>query len=230
MTRTDLEWGQTPWDRLSREELLREVQRYYAALTETRSALAMQSNFAPAASFWSVIGSGGFALAMANSVLSRVDADDQACESAFRSFFRYAYELLFPDVPQRTHWAICDTCGRMVGHPESRAGVLCASATGAPCTGTMRAFTWEDLAPKLQARADRWDFSFADIDALSPGREKAVQWLQYALTWDGGHHKQWFIERAMEALEIDLERLAEELKSIGVGTVEHDAWQPGIAP
>jgi len=232
MTERTLEWGQTPWDSLSREELLREVQRYYAALTETASVLKQQRDADGGAPFWSIAcgGSGGMALAVAESVLKRVDTDDRQRESTFRAFFRYAYELLFPDVPHRTRWAMCDTCGRMIGHPESRVGLACGSVTGAPCSGTMRAITWDDLAPKLEARADRWNIGFDDVARLPPGLEKAAQWLEYALGWPGEHHKQWFMERALEALEVDLAPLAEELRELGSGTVDGDAWRPGIAP
>jgi hypothetical protein len=44
------------------------------------------------------------------------------------------------------------------------------------------------------------------------------------LLTDGGHHKQWYLERIVETLGINMDQLVEEIESLG-GELE-----PGIAP
>lgn len=45
--RKHLKWGETPWDKLSREELLRTVQRYHSALSSLDSCLSMSRATSP---------------------------------------------------------------------------------------------------------------------------------------------------------------------------------------
>ncbi len=62
-----------------------------------------------------------------------------------------------------------------------------------------------------------------NILALPEGREKVRQLAISGLLTDGGHHKQWFLERILEALGYDLAQIYDEL--------QHDYdWEEGIAP
>lgn len=54
--------------------------------------------------------------------------------------------------------------------------------------------------------------------------EKVTDLALDGLFTDGGHHKQWYLERILETLGIDLEWLAEAVKSVD------GEWEPGIAP
>ena len=44
------------------------------------------------------------------------------------------------------------------------------------------------------------------------------------LVTDGAHHKQWYLERILEALNVDLGELRKQLEG-----KDHD-WEPGVAP
>ena len=99
-----LKWGETPFDDLTRAELLRLVQAYHSAATAARSALLMLAEREPS-EYWSIEGTGGRALAKVN-VLSKLageDDPDPASEKIYRSFFRSADVLLFPHLKD-TRW------------------------------------------------------------------------------------------------------------------------------
>jgi hypothetical protein len=145
----DLEWGQTPWDDLSRDDLLREVRRMYAAIValETVAKLCRVSD--EASPFWSMRGTGGRGLEHARQILQPLHAA-YGSESIFRSYFRYAVDLLFDGLG--VEWAVCDVCGQMLGGHlgadgsyKSVAGQPCASHLGRECSGILRPLKWEDL-------------------------------------------------------------------------------------
>jgi len=46
-----------------------------------------------------------------------------------------------------------------------------------------------------------------------------------ALYVDGGHHKQWYLEQILEAIDVDLQELAAEMEAQG-----GYKWEEGIAP
>jgi len=56
--------------------------------------------------------------------------------------------------------------------------------------------------------------------------EKAKTLATNGLLTDGGHHKQWYLEEILKALDVDLGELRKELNS------EEPAydWEPGIPP
>ena len=54
--------------------------------------------------------------------------------------------------------------------------------------------------------------------------QKAKDLMIAALLMDGAHNKQWYLEEALKALGVDLDRLAEELRPL-----EYE-WEPGIPP
>lgn len=70
-----------------------------------------------------------------------------------------------------------------------------------------------------------YDISYADMEAMPPGPEKAIQYAVSGLLVDGAHHKQWCLERVLEALGVDLAELRDTLEGMGYGWSEE-----GIAP
>jgi len=65
---------------------------------------------------------------------------------------------------------------------------------------------------------------YVEIEAMENGTEKAKEYAICGLLTDGGHHKQWCLERVLEALGLDLEIIRKELQA------EDYDWEPGIAP
>src|SRR5579863_5439648 len=102
MSEKKLQWGETPWDTLSKEELLREVQRMFSALETAQSVLRLVQDTESA--YWGTQGSGGRALDRVSQVITSVYETYDA-ESVYRSFFRYASSLLF-DVADEEKWLI----------------------------------------------------------------------------------------------------------------------------
>lgn len=144
-----LEWGQTPWDDLSRDELLREVQRMYAAMQALGSVVRMHQHGSPESPYWGARGVGGRALEMERQIVEPLNAlyGDSAL---FRSFFRYALDLLFDSSVYEigSDWAVCPECGQMVGiRLDPASGRPCNSAgLGKPgCQGVLRPIQWSDL-------------------------------------------------------------------------------------
>lgn len=54
---------------------------------------------------------------------------------------------------------------------------------------------------------------------------KAIELATEGLYIDGAHHKQWYLERVLEALSVDLDTLRSEHHK-----VDGYAWDKGIAP
>lgn len=149
-----LEWGQTPWDGLSRDELLREVQRMYAAVTALGSVVRSHRHMSPESPYWGTRGVGGRALEMERQIVEPLDTM-YGSDALFRSFFRYALDLLFDCSVYEigSDWAVCPECGQMVGiRLHSAAGLPCSSAgLGKPaCSGILRPIQWNDLERKEQ--------------------------------------------------------------------------------
>lgn len=106
---TKLKWGETPFDDLSRAELLRLVQAYHLAAVAAQSAMAITAQAQPSG-FWGGNGSGGRALLKLNHLLTLAGENDPdpAGEKIYRSFFRSAAVLLFPHLREDTfsNWGI----------------------------------------------------------------------------------------------------------------------------
>ena len=68
------------------------------------------------------------------------------------------------------------------------------------------------------------DLSFADIDAMPSGTEKAKQWALMGLLTDGAHHKQWCLVRILEELGENLVTLRADLN-----VLDYD-FDQGAAP
>lgn len=131
-----LKWGETPFDDLTRAELLRLVQAYHYALQSARSVMAMRASYEPSI-YWSSQGSGGKALLKANHLMDLCGDGkaDEASEKIYRSFFRTAGPLLFPHMKDDKFydWGVNDK-GEMI----------------APCPteGGYRPIEWRDVCPQ----------------------------------------------------------------------------------
>lgn len=128
-------WGESPFDDLTRGELLRLVQAYHSATVSSRSVLKMHANDAETG-FWGPEGTGGRALQKANYLmaLSREDSTDQERENIYRSFFRTADTLLFPykKSDKFSDWGVNED-GEMVAPHSGKDGY--------------RPIEWKDILP-----------------------------------------------------------------------------------
>jgi len=151
-----LEWGQTPFDELSREELQRQCQRLYAATESLTSVVKMCQAGQEHNLYW-MHGPGGRALEQGEQALEAARQDYHRGD-IYDSFFRYACDLLFsrrkPQLRLHKEWVVCPQCAQMVGSLETNySGRACGEVAswrpeGEPrCSGVLRPLEWSDLAP-----------------------------------------------------------------------------------
>lgn len=148
-----LVWGETPWDDLSREELLREVQRLYAAVQAAHHLFqGLRDYYAPAEIAPILrLDPRGQTAAKCAYVVNRLESEWDA-ESLYHSFYRYANDLLFAGADLRIGygWALCPACGVMVGRSldgRESIGAVCRDVIQSDCKGILRALEWRDLEP-----------------------------------------------------------------------------------
>lgn len=148
--KTELKWGETPFDRMTNEELLLNAKRMYAALVSLNSVARLCKGTDDDNSFWGKGGSGGAALEEGNQALDAIH-EQYSSEDIYRSYFRYAVDLLFESNGFRIGfgWAVCPECGIMLGagwEGESQIGKVCSSTVAATdCDGVLRELAWSDL-------------------------------------------------------------------------------------
>ena len=141
--KADLHWGETPWDDLPREDLLREVQRFYSAMASAHCVLKLMSGDNRSA-FCGPGGTGGRALAKAEQVMAPYDDGGDYSEAVFRAFFRYADDLLFNGIG--SGWHVCDVCGCMLAAMDKTAPDQCIRCLARGNPGQpMRPVTWDDM-------------------------------------------------------------------------------------
>lgn len=141
----ELDFGETPWDDLPREELLRIVQRQFAALQEAQGLIRVSRMAAHP--FWQPSGSGGKVLAMVEACTRDVEATQEGRERVYRQFFRYAVDLLFADVPHvGARWMICDGCKLMMARRLDGSTPECVDCGSGG--HQLRPITWADLRPQ----------------------------------------------------------------------------------
>ena len=167
-----LNWGETPWDDMSREELLREVQRLYSAADAAHVTIRSLARNEIWLRFGEVLqrdgkddlgeriselleqdrywGKGAGARVL--SKLQQATAVAVDPESLYHSFYRYADDLLFADQKELgigRRWAICPDCGVMLGNGGAKVGKSCSflGAGETDCQGFFRWLTWDDLRP-----------------------------------------------------------------------------------
>jgi hypothetical protein len=166
----ELEWGETPWDDLTREELLKEVWKMFSALQSADTVLnqivnnrffqqafvegddylttkAKIETLATADPYWGK-GTGARAVEKVNQAIAEANTFD----NLYGSFFRYADDLLFKRKAQLIGdgWAVCPKCGTMLGETssgESSVGKTCEFGGDSACGGIYRPLEWSDLRP-----------------------------------------------------------------------------------
>jgi hypothetical protein len=151
----ELKWGQTPFDELCRDELLRQCQRMFAATQSLTTALGFCKINAPGSPYWGTKGTGGTALEKGKQALEAAVRGYNG-ENIYCSFFRYANDLLFTEQTGFEigfGWDVCPKCGQMVGRgaPGKRhTGMACKDVLHwGECDGIMRPLEWNDLKPPL---------------------------------------------------------------------------------
>ncbi len=139
-----LRWGETPFDDLTRGELLRLVQAYHAAAVGANSVIYQVSYGQDNHPYWSKDGRGGRAKARLEYLITRAGdgGADAGSENIYRKFFRSAYGLLFPGIKDEYYsWGIDDVSGEMVAPYKP--------GETSPFDGKrkLRAIKWRDLLP-----------------------------------------------------------------------------------
>lgn len=153
----ELKWGETHWDNMTREELLRETQRMYVTIQSLYWLAKMIRHSAGDTPFWGKGGTGGVAFEMGRQVLEPIWQTYDDSDPMYQGFFRYARDLLFEDTGYEIGfgWAVCSECGVMLG---KTAGSQSNRLIGKPCSesgfgkqgcnGTFRKLEWGDLSPE----------------------------------------------------------------------------------
>jgi hypothetical protein len=153
----ELQWGETPFHRMTPGELLKAAIKMYDGLVSAKSALALceyndrcvfPGQFNP---FWTQ-GTGGIALEKCRQVVDPMEKK-YSSENIYRSFYRPAVDLLWKDNGQielTTKWAVCPVCGNWVGKAlhgqDDRWGKRCGDVgLGDKCNGILRPMTWDDV-------------------------------------------------------------------------------------
>jgi hypothetical protein len=153
-----LEFGQSPFDHMSREELLVQCQRMYSATVSLVSITEMHRHLDKGSIYWT-IGSGAKALEKGLQALTAAQQgwDD---EQIHRAFFQYANNILFEDKPNLqvgNGMVICASCGFSVGLGSDEplpVGRQCQEfRPSGECDGTLRKIEWSDLKPVQSVKA-----------------------------------------------------------------------------
>lgn len=167
MRKKKLKWGQTPWDDMSREELLKTIWRLWVALDRSNGILQSMlfttciqegidakspQAFEAISPYWGKEGMGGAALEMVRQAVDPIQNQVDG-ETMFRSFFRYADDLLFDQNGFcfiGSNWVVCPKCNCMYG--SRRGDMVGKKCSDHPfgkeeCGGVFRKLQWEDLRP-----------------------------------------------------------------------------------
>jgi hypothetical protein len=141
-----LEWGETPWDRMSREELVRSAAKLYIALLSARTVLRFgkiadeERSGGTLSPFWKNSGLGGETLRHAEEATEIAGFE---AEDIYRAFSRYGADLLFED--GGFGWRVCPA-GHMLGRSPDGPTTVCTL-----CGAETRPIVWADLS---RPRAD----------------------------------------------------------------------------
>lgn len=147
---TKLEWGQTPWDQMTRAELQLQVQRLYSATVALNNALQTVSQMSGRDPYFSdPKAAGTAALEKGRQAITAAEGNFES-GNVFEAFFRYADDLLF-EAPIGHGWMLDET-GRMVALSREHSIIYhnaAANTAGLPhLHGYVRRLTWADLEPK----------------------------------------------------------------------------------
>jgi hypothetical protein len=102
-----LKWGETPFDRMSQEDLLIHAKRMFLALTSSTSILSMSKIrdelSGGVSTYWGKDGMGGKALNLSKRTLGKIKRGYDS-EDIYRMFFRYAEDVLFEPDENSRRW------------------------------------------------------------------------------------------------------------------------------
>jgi uncharacterized protein YukE len=113
-----LEWGETPFDKMSHDELLVHAKRMYSAIQSAHNELGnmreMGLRVDKHSLYWTGQGSGNIAFQKVDQALKKA-SNGYSRENIHHSYFRYAKSFLFDpwsksDMPV---WMICSKCGSL---------------------------------------------------------------------------------------------------------------------
>jgi len=156
-----LKWGETPWDNMTKDELLLEVRRMYSAMRSLYSVVKMDAGMSSNGAYFGKNGVGGNALEKGRQIIEPLfNQYENGEEDIYRSFFRYADDLLFDGLGGFTmissRWHVCPECGLMIGeNPRGRKllNERCGDVSpNEKCNGIMRLLSWDDLKSQPPAQ------------------------------------------------------------------------------
>ena len=105
----ELKWGETPFDKMTHEKLLLTSKRMYMALMSLHGQLAMYRVISlqnePNNPYWGKDGRGYHAMQLAEAALEPL-LKEFGDEQTYRSYFRYAECILFPNLDSTRPWLI----------------------------------------------------------------------------------------------------------------------------
>lgn len=139
---TKLQWGESQFAHMSKEELVPLVEMMYMAISSADWVLTCLHRLHPESGYWTV-GAGARAKERTSQVLDAVellhDHDD-----AYRAFFRYADSVMFKRSPSNPPWFICDRCLNMIHRGDDVDPPTVSvhyDGKGGECAGSYRLFT-----------------------------------------------------------------------------------------
>lgn len=145
-----MEFGETPFDGLSREQLLVLLLKHQIAMDKLYNVVQSAKGllYGPAADknpYWRQDGVGGNALAIADDVRGIYAKGQQQHSDMFYSFHRYAIGMFFPEHRRGVApWMKCDHCNCFTSVIKSGdAPPVCL------CGGTLSTYEMKDLRPDL---------------------------------------------------------------------------------
>jgi len=132
-----MNWAETPWDAMSREELIRELIKFQSAIRHAHFPLFQYQLHCRNDPFWRE-GGGGW---IGYEAVRNCDTDDFPA-------LRYVDSVALPSLGRL--WTICTDCNAMFGtngRGETMEGKTCSEAGfgKAGCAGVHRLITWNDL-------------------------------------------------------------------------------------
>lgn len=140
-------FGETPWDSMTRDEVIREAQRLYFAAEQMKGALLQLQLGNEAHWLWAPQAIPTRALAIGVQALAPYHRGNGQSSDIHYAFFRAAAELLFPSFV-RGGTRICE-CGLMVSaNPDGTHDGYCPDcAYKGRTSASMRPIEWRDMAP-----------------------------------------------------------------------------------
>jgi hypothetical protein len=151
MEKQELEWGQTPFDTMTHEELLLNAKRMFSAVRSARAELNLFKEGSTNEFYWGINGSGGKTLEKLNQSLNPI-YELYSPADIHSSFYRYADDLLFDSDIYKigNNWHVCPNCGIMIsGRGVDYTNKTCKNVIigGQQCDVLIKPINWEDLKP-----------------------------------------------------------------------------------